>query len=161
MDMNENRQPDEFGEWMGTGERLSDLTVSSDGASREKAIDALDALAGRELVNTETGIKARVSTRQRKKIMSGVAIEKSKSNGFSAAQHFALAARLDKAWEHATLVKTRDDRNAASIKRFAAPLMMDGEPALAYITAKESVEHGHRIYSLELKEIKYPQSRTT
>jgi len=146
-------------------EHPSTLTVSSVGASRAKAIEALDALAGRELVNAETGIRAQVSTRQRKKIMSGIAVEKSKSNGFSAMQHFAIAAKLDKAWERATLVETRGDRNesrnVASIKRFAAPITMDGEPALAYMTAKESVSHGHRIYTLELKEIKYPQSRTT
>ena len=97
--------------------------------------------------------------------MSNVAVEKSKSNGFNAMQHFAIAAKLDKAWEQATLVETRADRNESRnvtcIKRFAAPIKMDGEPALAHMTAKESVNHVHRIYTLELKEIKYPQSRTT
>jgi len=43
------------------------------------------------------------------------------------------------------------DINIASIKRFEAPIMLDGEAATAYITVKESAEHGHRIYSLELK----------
>ena len=149
-----------FSEWLGDGERLLDLTVSSDGASRQKAIDALDALAGKELVNAETGIKARISGAQRNKIVSNAAMDKSGENGFNSRQHFAVASRIGNAWKHATLVETRSDlemdTNIVSIKRFEAPIKLDDEPAVAYITAKESVAHGHRIYSLELKCIKKP-----
>ena len=65
---------------------------------------------------------------------------------------------MGKVWKHASLVKSRADNegdiNIASIKRFESPIMLDGRPAIAYVTAKDSVEHGHRIYSLELTEIK-------
>ena len=43
---------------------------------------------------------------------------------------------------------------ALTLKRFVATILLDGDPAAAYITVKESVEHEHRIYSLELTEIK-------
>jgi len=154
---------DDFNEWLGSGERLSDLTVSSEGASREKAIAALNALAGKDLVNAETGIKARINRPQKDKIVSDTAVEKSEANGFPKEQHFAVAEKMDAAWKHATLMETkpdnRGDPNIASIKRFAAPVMLDGKPATAYITAKESAQHGHRIYSLELQEIKKTRSQ--
>jgi len=59
------------------------------------------------------------------------------------------------------LVESRGDSggdpNIASIKRFATTIQLDGEPATAYITVKETIEHGHRIYSLELfVEVKIP-----
>ena len=94
--------------------------------------------------------------------MSKAAINKSKFNGFNAEQHFAVASGIDKAWENAALVESRGDSdgdpNIASIKRFAATIQLDGEPATAYITVKETIEHGHRIYSLELfvMEVKIP-----
>jgi len=148
----------DFNEWLGDGERRRDLTVSSEGASRAKAIAALDALAGKNLVNAETGIVARIGRVQRDKILSDKAREKSNANGFTSEQHLAIAARMEKAWEHARLADERSDTagdpNIRSIKRFEAPIVLDGFPAAAYITAKESVEHGHRVYSLELQDIK-------
>ena len=159
----DDTQTDNFNEWIGVSQRLSDLTVSSEGATRQKAIDALNGLAGKELVNTETGIKARLSANHRDKIVSNSALEKSKSNGFNYAQHFATAACIDKAWERAMLAETHDDRiadkNIVAMKRFEAPIMLDNEPAIAYITVKESVKHGHRIYSLELMGIKKPAGK--
>ena len=107
--------------WMGKSERLADLTVSSEGATRARAIVALDALAGRELVNDETGIKAWINKPQRNKIMSSTAIEKTERNGFSSTQHFAVAARIEGIWKHAAFSQARadkdGDKNIASIKR--------------------------------------------
>jgi hypothetical protein len=139
-------------------ESISELSVSSAGATREKAVLALNNLAGKDLINLATGIKARINSEQRNKIVSAAALEKSELNGFEASQHFAVASQIEIAWKNATLAETIDDRggdkNIVSIKRFAASINIDNEPATAYITAKESVEHGHRIYSLELQEIK-------
>ena len=147
----------------GADERLADLTVSSTGTTRQKAIDALNGLAGKELVNTETGIKAQLSANHRDKIVSNSVLEKLKSSGFNYAQHFATAIRIDKAWEHAILVETHDDRiadkNIVSMKRFEAPIMLYNESAIAYLAVKESVKHGHRIYSLELMGIKKPAGK--
>jgi len=104
------------------------------------------------------GIRAQINKPQGNKIMSGKARDKSVANGFTPEQHLAVAARMDKTWKHARLTESRDDANddlnVKSIKRFKAPIALDGNPAVAYITAKESFEHGHRVYSLELQEIK-------
>lgn len=35
------------------------------------------------------------------------------------------------------------------MKRFVAPVQIKGQEAAAWITIKELVEHGHRIYSVE------------
>ena len=145
--------------------RIFDLTVtvSSTDMTREKAVEALDELAGKELVNVETGIKARINGDQKRKIVSNAALDKSYANGFSSSRHFAVAAKIDEAWESASLIEARGDRamdvNITSIKRFEATILLDGEMATAYLTVKESAEHGHRIYSLELKEIKNPHGR--
>jgi len=139
---------------------MSDFAVSSVGATKSQAVAALDALIGKELLNVRTGIRARIYTNQRNKIVSKAALNKSLANGFNAEQHFAVAAGIRKVWENAALVESRDDSNddpnIASIKRFAAMIQLDDEPVTAYLTAKESVEHGHRIYSLELMEVKIP-----
>ena len=158
-DFDESRHPrDENGRFSRKGGES--LLVSSDGSTKSKAVIALDGLIGKELLNAETGIKAKIYTNQRNKIVSKAAINKSKVNGFNAEQHFAVASSIDKAWENAALVESGDDSdgdpNIASIKRFAATIQLDGEPATAYITVKETVEHGHRIYSLELMEVKIP-----
>ena len=135
--------------WMGKSERLADLTVSSEGATRARAIVALDALAGRELVINETGIKAAINSEQRNKIVSNRALGKSLRNGYSSRQLFSVAAVMDKAWEKASLAEILGDRardkNILSIRRFETPMLLDGEGAIAYITAKESAEHGNRI----------------
>jgi hypothetical protein len=152
----------DFDSWIGEGERLFDLTVSSEGATRAKAMQSLGALAGKELVNDETGIKAVINVGHRNKLLSGKAIGKSISNGFNARQHFAVSARIAKTWKHASLAGSSPDRygdpNIAAIRRYIAPILLDGDSATAYMTVKESVEHGNRIYSLELQEILSPQS---
>jgi len=134
---------------------LSDLALSSAGVTRQDAVRTLDGLTGQELVNAETGIKAQINAKQRDKIVSGAALQKSGRNGFTAEQHFAVAGCIGKVWKHATLAGVSGDRagdvNITSIKRFTAPILLDNEPATAYVTAKESVEHGHRVYSLELR----------
>ena len=60
-------------------------------------------------------------------------------------------------YKKAKLVKIHEDRTGAEnviIKRFVSQdKMNDGTKFDALITVKESVEHGHRIYSLELDEI--------
>jgi hypothetical protein len=115
------------------------------------------------LVNLETGITARINTKQRNKLVSTAALEKSLANGFTAGQHNAAAAIVDRIFKHASLMETAADRggdvNILSIKRFAAPVLFEQETAIAYLTLKESVEQGHRIYSLELMEIEKPPTK--
>jgi len=71
------------------------LVVSSDGATKSRAVAYLDALIGKEVVNVKTRIKAKIYTNQRNKIVSKAAINKSKANGFNDEQHFAVASCID------------------------------------------------------------------
>ncbi len=72
------------------------------------------------------------------------------------------AANIDRLFANAVLTEDRPDRNndpnIVSIKRFSAPFYTDRGFAEARLTVKESIEHSHRIYSLELDEIKKPSS---
>lgn len=91
-------------------------------------------------------------------MLSVQARNKSEKNGFSEAEHFGAAVNIDRLFSNATLVEERPDKrgdvNIKAIKRFAAPFFTGKEIAEAIITVKESVEHGNRVYSIELFEIK-------
>ncbi len=134
-----------------------DLTVSGD-ANRTEALEVLEKLAGVDLMNDETGISARINTKQRNKVLSRAALDKTVKNGFSPGQHNAAAARIDKLWKHAVQLEQRPSKAEHSagvdILRFGVPVVFGGETGIAIITAKGSEQHGHRIYSLELNEIK-------
>ena len=139
-------------------EMRKELLVTDTNINPEQALDALKALANTDLINLETGITAQINTQQRSKIISNAALTKSIHNGFTAGQHNAVATKIDTVFKYAVLAKTTQDKNVdvniASIKRFASPIFFGTETAIAYLTVKESTEHGHRIYSLELLEIK-------
>lgn len=130
-----------------------------------EALNNLRSLQGQTFVNADTGIEARLSATGINKLLSNKAREKSHVNGFTYAQHFEAVSNIDRLFENAVLTEERGDRKGsadiASIKRFSAPFYTGKEFAEAYITAKESIQHGHRIYSLELEEIKKPPTVKT
>lgn len=109
------------------------------------------------LVNTETGIIAIINSTQKNKLFSNAASRKSSANGFDYRVHDAAIGIIDKLWRLASLFETRSDKNndpnIKSIKRFVASIRYGNDVAFAYITAKESVQNGHRIYSLELESV--------
>jgi hypothetical protein len=150
-----------FKEWFGDWEKIADLTINSSDATLSNTIEVLRHLSGKELVNLETGITARIGSTQRSKIISTAALNKTLKNGFTAQQHNAAAAHIDKLWKYAEQTEEHPDKgndaNIKSIKRFATPVIFGEETGIAYITVKESIEHGHRIYSIELQEIKKPR----
>jgi len=137
------------------------VTVDAKDATLGKTKAALAALAGKPLVNDETKIEAWINDVQARKIVSNKAVAKSEANGFTKAEHNAAAAIIDTLWKYASLGKSDADKdgdpNIRSVKRFVAPVFFrtgDGaKSAYAYITAKESVEHGHRIYSIEIEKL--------
>lgn len=114
---------------------------------------ALDAMRGKVFVNRSTGIAARLSSSAKGKLVSNKATGKSKANGFTREQHNAMAARVGELFEIARMVESRPDRdgdaNILSIKRFAANVFFGEKEAVAWITVKESKQHGHHIYSVE------------
>lgn len=109
--------------------------------------------------NEDSGIEANLNGRSLKKLGSDKAIEKSKANGFTISEHFEAAAKIRELYIKAKLVETSPDKKGSaqilSIKRFVAPFTLkSGRKATAYITVKESIDSGHKIYSVELMEQK-------
>ena len=123
------------------------------GMSLADARAAIEALRGQEFVNRGTGIAARLSSSAKGKLISNKATGKSKANGFSREQHNILAANVGTLFVDARLVESRPDRvgdaNVISIKRFARNVFFGYLEAVAWITIKESRQHGHHIYSVE------------
>ena len=118
------------------------------------------------IVNIQTGIEANLSKHSIDKMTSAKALEKSKANGFTLAEHFALAAKIKPLYESAILIishgnlKNPSDKNVVSIKRFvSAGILQSGKKADVLITVKESISNGHRIYSIELDEINKASER--
>lgn len=114
---------------------------------------AIDAMRGKSFTNHLTGIVARLSSSAKGKLVSNKATGKSKANGFTREQHNAMAARVGELFEIARMVESRPDRggdaNILSIKRFAVNVFFGEKEAVAWITVKESKQHGHHIYSVE------------
>jgi phospholipid N-methyltransferase len=141
---------------------VSDVTINAE-ITLDEAKQKLIGLSGKRLINFDTGVEAKINSTQRNKLISLTALEKSQKNGFDAKQHNAAAASIDRLWKHAVLLENGPDKagdaNISSVKRFAAPVLFGDAQAAAYMTAKESIEHGHRVYSLELTEIKMLQHK--
>ena len=141
------------GEKMNAAKRKRELTFDADGMSRDDARDAIKKLAGKPIRNEETQIEGYVNTKQRNKLLSAAAHDKSEANGFSWGEHNYVASRVDVLFRHATLVGEYEDKNGvvegvqalASVKRFACPIMLKDKQAVAFLTVKEGQESGHRI----------------
>lgn len=114
---------------------------------------AIDAMRGKSFANRETGIVARLSSSAKGKLVSNKATGKSKANGFTREQHNVLAANVGALFAAARLIESRPDRmgdaNVFSIKRFSQEVFFGTRKAIAWMTIKESRQHGHHIYSVE------------
>ena len=137
---------------------IYDMVLYRNAHNQAETLDALKSISGKDIINRESGIPATINSEQRNKLVSKTAMEKSQNNGFSYADHFHAVANIDHLYENASMVDVRNDNtgdpNVISIKRFVAPVLLNGEFAEAYITVKETV--GHKVYSLELDELKKP-----
>lgn len=114
---------------------------------------AIDMMRGCKFTNRATGISAQLSSSAKGKLISNKATGKSKANGFTREQHNAIAAKVGDLFEIARLMVSRPDRNGdaniLSIKRFAVNVFFGNREAVAWITVKESRQHGNHIYSVE------------
>ena len=119
----------------------------------EEAREAIDAMRGKKFVNVSTGIAAQLSSSAKGKLVSNKATGKSTANGFTRNQHNVLAGNVGMLFETSRLVESRPDRsgdaNVLSIKRFAREVRFGCQRAVAWMTIKESRQHGHHIYSVE------------
>ncbi len=130
---------------------------------RKQAKDAeavLESLAGKQLKNRENEtLTAEINRRQRDKLKSNAAAQKSIENGFTAQDHLEAVANIEQLYENAVLVHEGPDRkngdNQIVIRRFIAPMVIDGQIADVLLTQKESLdkENSRKIYSLEVEEI--------
>ena len=118
---------------------------------------------GKDIVNKATGITAKISCTGINKSLSNKAVSKSFANGFSRALHYEAVANIAKIFEESVRTSIGKDKKGSpdikAIMRFEVPVVFqDGHgsetKANAYLTVKESVQQGSRIYSLELKELK-------
>ncbi|CCB80476.1 FIG00470761: hypothetical protein [Helicobacter bizzozeronii CIII-1] len=114
-------------------------------------------ILNQDIKNKETGVIARISGTGLNKISSEKALNKSLENGFTKEEHFKVGADIKALFENARLGKTHEDyKGRADIKavhRYFTEININGKKAQAKITLKESVQQGHRIYSLELEEL--------
>jgi hypothetical protein len=152
----------------GTPKSRADLTLRNPEISKEEAEKELKGLRGRDLFNMETGLSAQVNSTQSDKIISNAAVGKSEKNGFTRGQHYAVAAKIESLWTHATPAEAREGNkpdDIAKIRRFVAPVVINGEVAYAWMTVKETKptekqrrvqgeDAARRIYSVELQELK-------
>ncbi len=126
---------------------------------RKTAIENINSFQGKELTNKESGIKTKINRQQKDKLVSNRALGKSLKNGFTEEEHFSAVSNINVLYEGAFLWKKRGDRkgdvNVASMQEFYAPIDFDnGKKGCALILLKESTEHGVRLYTAELQEIK-------
>lgn len=132
---------------------LTYIQLPPNGVSLAEARAAIDCLRGKSFVNKRTGIGAQLSSSAKGKLVSNKATGKSTANGYTREQHNALAANIDVIYGAAVLVSSNPDRNGdaniVSIKRFATKVSFGDKFAVAWITVKESRQHGHHIYSVE------------
>ena len=116
--------------------------------------------------NKETNIEAKLSNSSIDKMASGKAINKSKNNGFTVEEHFEVASQITELFKNADLVETTPDKkgseNLISIKRFDCDTdLLSGKKVTAHITVKESLQHGHKIYSIEVMSLKEKSDQNT
>ncbi|WP_144624613.1 DUF3519 domain-containing protein [Campylobacter coli] len=120
---------------------------------REESKNKLKPILNKDIENSQTKIKARVSTTGLNKMTSDKAIQKSINNGFTLEEHFKAVNNIEGLFKNAKFIMSEADKKGSkdvkAIHRYVANL----NNSQAKITLKESYEHGHRIYSLELEEL--------
>ncbi|WP_235852427.1 hypothetical protein [Helicobacter mehlei] len=118
---------------------------------------SLAPILNQDITNKETGVVARISRKGLDKISSTKALGKSIENGFSKEEHFKVGQDVKTLFENATLRETHGDykkrTDIKAIHRYFTNIKINGKGAQVKMTLTESVEQGHRIYSLELEEL--------
>ncbi len=129
------------------------IEFPKEGINLEEARNRIESMRGLVFLNRSTGIVARLSSSAKGKLVSNKATGKSTANGFSRTQHNVIAGSVGQLFESARLMSSRPDKdgdaNIISIKRFAQPVRFGDVKAAAWMTIKESKQHGHHIYSVE------------
>lgn len=134
---------------------LRDEEVNSLWENCSKVVDK----NGEPLMNDRSGFVAVINKPQRKELTIINKVKMSAQNGFSKNAHYGAVNRIEKLFKYAIPsgeypdLKHGDDK--VKIRRFACPIMIKGEKAVAWLTAKQTtnVEGRERLYNLELVDI--------
>ena len=126
---------------------------------RAELKECLQEYIGKDIRNEKSNIAAYLSNSSINKMSSEKAIEKTKANGFSIDDHFYAARNIVSLFQKADTPLIHADKNNSpdivAIKRFNSHLVLEnGKQAAAYITVKESKIGRHKIYSIEVMELK-------
>ena len=143
-----------FGDWEQVAEAIPKINVQN--IQEAKAV--LHELGNKPIENKATGIVASVSKRGRGKLISAGTRRLSEENGYTEEEHLLAAANTEQLFSNAVLSETREDRNGElpSIKLFSALVMLNKKPAVACFTVKETTNAGHKVYSVQMLELKDP-----
>ena len=140
------------------------------GSDAEAEVE-LDRFKNQDIINLNDGFTVRFGRRGRDKMLSKKARDKSIANGFTQQEHSTAAANAPYLFRHSILLSEAPDRNndpnIVSIKRYGTPIMFAGnrKEGVAQFLIKETVEHGNKLYSIELLGIEkspaaYSEGRT-
>lgn len=107
------------------------------------AKDRVKSLAGTGIKNEDSGIVAYVNSEQRKELTHQSKARISQGNGFSYNAHYAVVGRIDRLFQLSLRCGIYPDLKQGDenvrIHRFACPIVVDGERAIAWLTAKETL----------------------
>jgi hypothetical protein len=145
-----------FKAWFGDWEQVAEATPKINVQNIQEAKEVLHKLGNKPIENKATGIVASVSKRGRGKLISAGTRRLSEENGYTAEEHLLAAANVEQLFQNAILSETHEDRNGelASVKLFSSLVMLNKKPAIACFTVKETTNAGHKIYSVQMLELK-------
>lgn len=136
---------------------ISPITQKSLPELRQELKDTLLPILNKDIINEQTQAIAQISNKGLKKMMSDKAILKSITNGFTKEEHFAIAKDIENLYKRAKHIATQDDLKGndtnLKIHRYINEVVINEKPAKVLITAKEYLENGKKIYSVELDKI--------
>ena len=133
------------------------FSISLSAVTLDEAKAKIAAQKGVPFRNYFTDLEVTLSSSAEGKLVSKKAAMKSVKNGFTFEQHNAMAANVGELFERGFEAVVRGDKegdaNIKSIRRYACPVSFEGKKAFAWITVKESKQHGAKIYSVESIEL--------
>lgn len=145
-----------FKAWFGDWEQVAEATPKINVQNIQEVKEVLHKLGNKPIENKATGIVASVSKRGRGKMVSSDAQRHSLKNGYTSEEHLLAAANVEQLFQNAILSETHEDRNGelVSVKLFSSLVMLNKKPAIACFTVKETTNAGHKIYSVQMLELK-------
>ena len=147
------------------GQNMLDFQISTPQESKSAHLlryelkQILKPITAKPIINKNDGRVAIISSKSIGKFNSAKAADESIKNGFSEAQHFEVAKHIKSLYEKAIFKESSPDKYGNSevkIHRYTSGITLDGKPAQAKITLKETtggIYKGNRIYTIELESI--------